>query len=317
MFIIYLSVLAFYGAVTATEQPTPIQTLEAIANTSATSETANAGESSLAPITIEEYLILCQKLEQLFVGLYGPAQPLSPYVHTIQQLLYAYAQELKKAGTPRNFAQPVFTPTLLSLGESLTEIKETSERLLRNFNIQITTTTIPAGSTATGMPPATPIQVTVPTAPESTVSTDTPTATSLPNTPSAADLQSLSQPLPNTGTTHQITITPTTPVPQQDKAFQEFFNTVKTAQTIHPAQTMPNQQTPPTLQDYVIFFVVGNTAVIAFYFLLRLVFTRNMQRLRATHEQAQNGYPRMAAENNALLLKLNNICKALKKKDQR
>lgn len=314
MFIIYLSVLVFCGAVTATEQSTSAQTLDAITDTPTAHEIPDTKEPSLAPITIEEYLVLCQKLEQLFVGLYGPAQPLSPYVHTIQQLLYAYAQELKKADTPRNFAQPVFTPTLFSLGESLTEIKETSERLLRNFNIQITTTTIPAGSTATGMPPATPIQVTVPTAPELTEPANTPAVTSPPNIPSAAELQSLSQPLPNTGTTHQITITPTTPAPQQDKAFQEFFNTVKTAQTIHPAQTMQNQQTPPTLQDYIIFFVVGNTTVIAVYFLLRLVLTRNMQRLRQTYKEVQARYPQMANENKEEHKKLNACVEAIGRK---
>jgi len=81
-------------------------------------------------LPLEEYIVLCQKLDQIFTDLYGETHLMTPYIGVLQKLVYAYAREYQ-----RNQIEPSVhnRELLLSLKQILTTIREYALAFLNSF----------------------------------------------------------------------------------------------------------------------------------------------------------------------------------------
>lgn len=218
---------------------------------------------------LEQYLLVHQRLQNLFVGLYGEAHPLQPYLDTIKQLTYEYAKARKRLINNRSFSREVAEETG-ELAETLNDIKQYSEELLGNFKVEAKTNENTQSSTT--MPSIQEWQ-------------------QLANAQQQSDQQAQLVPPPT------IVVTPTTPTNQQDNAFKAFFGAMQNAQATHP-QFMADHDIA-TKQVYV--FVIGLVILAVSYIVISKKIAPELADLEITAGGIAAGYAVLTARINDLL----------------
>ena len=228
-------------------------------------------------LSLDDYLLLHQRLKTLFAGLYGPAHTLEPYLNTLQQLVYHYAQNQKRLITRGTRISRAETQAFDELEQTLKDLKEHGNRLLGNFRVENNGGT---GENSSNLPTDTEWAALVP-----------------PSTPTGVPWEISPQQNKSGQTLAQqptATVTPITSTAQQDESFRAFFGSMQAAQVQHPQYTGLPYRPPPTIRDYLLLFAGGCGIILGIYFFLKHKLTPDMQALEQTRDKLKDRYPLMA-----------------------